>query len=153
MNLVAGAMKEAGIPPDKLRAVLEALNAELAAAEKDPKPPAPKKQFVILVSDPLGHLVGKDFAGWVCMIVESEHPATLVERIERAAYAFNDSKRGRLMPVQTVGETLETVPAKLLKESGVWAKTRTCVSVVTTKNEIAGTPSILVERVNKEGAQ
>ena len=50
--------------------------------------------------------------------------------------------RGRKLPVQTVGETLETVPAKSLKEVELWCKTKTPVLVVVTRNEIPNTPGL-----------
>jgi len=134
INIVAGAMKECGVAPALMRQVIEALNAEVQASEETKGPPAPKKQFVILVSDHVGYLAGKDLAGWVFQIEESEHPQTLVDRIERTAHDYNATKKGRMMPVQTVGETCENVKATQFKENGVWVKTKTPVLVVTTKN-------------------
>ena len=43
------------------------------------------------------------------------------------------------MPVKTVGEAIENVPAKLFKESDVWVKTKTPVLVLRTDNEIPNT--------------
>jgi hypothetical protein len=143
LNLVAGAMTQTGIEPEKIKAVLDALKAELAADAKEDKQPAVKKQFVIVVSDPLGHLVGKDFAGWVCQLEENEHPATTVERIETSAHQYNATKKGRLRPVQTIGEACEAIPSRMLKGNSVWVKTKTPVLIVRTKNEIDNVPGIL----------
>lgn len=107
------------------------------------KPPAQKKQFVILVSDPLHQIeAGADMAGWVLQLPEEASPISLHERIQKAAYDFNASRRGRKLPVQTVGETLESVPAKSLKEVELWCKTRVPVLVLTTNNEIPNTPCL-----------
>ena len=38
--------------------------------------------------------------------------------------------------MKTVGEAIEAVPAKFLKEADVWIKTKTPVLVVKTDNEI-----------------
>lgn len=153
ISLAADAMKQAGIPAGKIREVIEALNAEAAAKEKDAdeKPPAAKKQFVIVLSDPRGRLTKEffdaagfdSFVGWVIQIEESESPHTAIEKVEESAYIFNRTKRGRLMPLQTIGETFESCPSFALKEAGVWVKTKMPVQVVITKNEIDGTPGIL----------
>ena len=136
INLVAGAMKETGVTPEQIRAVMEALRAELAANEKEEKPPACKKQFVILISDPDNLLPKTDFAGWVLQIPEVESPATIEERIFRSAYDYNASRKGRLYPAKTVGEALENIPARFFKESDVWVKTKTPVLMLRTDNEI-----------------
>lgn len=110
--------------------------------EKEEKPPAVKKQYVLLVSDPNG-VITTDLAGWVLQIAEEESPLATVESICEAAYAHNASKRGRMLPVQTIGEAIEAVPPRTMKQAGVWAKTREPVLVVRTSNEIPRTPSIL----------
>ena len=116
----------------------------LPDAEPDEeKPPAQKKQFAILVSDPLHQIeAGAEMAGWVLQLPEEASPLSLHERIQKAAYDFNASRRGRKLPVQTVGETLESVPAKSLKEVELWCKTRVPVLVLTTNNELPNTPCL-----------
>ena len=107
------------------------------------KPPQKKKQFVVLVSDPLHKMPeGEDFAAWVLQIPESDSPLSTHERIETAAVNFNGSKRGRMLPVQTVGEALEGIPAKAFKEVDLWCKTKTPVLVVITRNELPNTPGL-----------
>lgn len=103
---------------------------------KDEKPPPVKKQFVLLVSDPEGHLDGKDLTGWVTQIPEEDSPATVTERLAKGAYDFNASPKGRRMPVQTVGEACEAVPARFFKEYHVWVKSKEPILVVTTDNQI-----------------
>lgn len=107
------------------------------------KPPAQKKQYVILVSDTLHQIeAGAELAGWVLQIPEDASPLSLHERIQKAAHDFNASRRGRKLPVQTVGETLESVPAKSIKEVELWCKTRMPVLVLTTNNELPNTPCL-----------
>lgn len=137
IELVAAAMKQAHVDPAKLREVIELLNLEIAAQEKDDdSPPAVKKQFVVLVSDPEGKLPKDDFVAWVLQLEEQESPVTAVERIERGAYSQNCTKKGRMLPVKTIGEALEDVAAKHMKEAGVWVKTRTPVLVLKTDNAL-----------------
>jgi hypothetical protein len=137
VNTVAEILKKNRIEPALLRRVIEEMNL---AVQPDPgeddKPPAVKKQFVILVSDPDGRWPKHDFAGWVIQIPESESPATTEERIHRSVYDYNASRKGRLHPAQTVGEALENIPAKFYKETEVWVKTKTPVLVLKTDNQI-----------------
>ncbi len=137
VNKVAEILKKNDISPAILRRIIEEMNL---AVQPDPaeeeKPPAVKKQFVILVSDPDGRMPKNDFVGWVLQIPENESVATTQERIFRSSYDFNTTKKGRLLPVKTVGEAIENVPAKFFKEADVWVKTKTPVLVLKTDNEI-----------------
>ena len=137
VSKVAEILKKNEIDPATLRRVIEEMNlaVEPEGAEGD-KPPAVKKQFVIIVSDPEGRLPKNDFVGWVVQIPESESPSTTLDRVFRSAYDYNTTKKGRLLPVKTVGEALEAVPAKFLKEAEVWVKSKTPVLVIKTDNEI-----------------
>lgn len=103
---------------------------------KDEKPPPVKKQFVLLVSDPNGHLDGIDLTGWVTQIPEDDSPITVTERITKGAYEFNASPKGRRLPVQTIGEACESVPARFFKEFNVWVKSKEPLLVITTDNQI-----------------
>ena len=137
VNKVAEILKKNHLDPAMLRRVIEEMNL---AVQPDPgeeeKPPPVKKQFVFVISDPEGKLPKDDFAGWVVQIPEDESPATTKDRIYRAAYEFNATRKGRMMPAKTMGDTLENVPAKHFKEAEVWVKTKTPVLVVKTDNQI-----------------
>lgn len=137
VNKVAEILKKNDISPAILRRIIEEMNL---AVQPDPgeedKPPAVKKQFVILVSDPDRKLPKHDFVGWVLQIPENESVATTQERICRGSYDFNTTKKGRLLPVKTIGEAIENVPAKFFKEAELWVKTKTPVLMLKTDNEI-----------------
>ena len=137
VNKVAEILKKNDISPAILRRVIEEMNL---AVQPDPgeeeKPPAVKKQFVILVSDPDGRLPKHDFVGWVLQLPESESVATTLDRIFRTSYDFNTTKKGRLLPVKTVGEAIENIPAKAFKEADLWIKSKTPVLMLRTDNEI-----------------
>lgn len=143
---VATAAKQIGFDPEKIQALIERLS-DMTAPENDgeEKPPAVKKQWVILISDPKGILPRDELVGWVLQIPEAESVVTTEERIRRAAYDFNATKKGRLLPVQTVGETLEHVPAKHFKEAGAWVRTKTPVFMLRTENEIPKTDGLLAD--------
>ncbi|MDD2765720.1 MAG: hypothetical protein PHE83_17295 [Opitutaceae bacterium] len=134
---VAEVLQKNHIEPAVLRRIIEEINLVVQPdpAEEAAPPPA-KKQWVILISDPDQRLPKDDFTGWVLQIPESESPATTLDRIFRGAYDFNASKRGRLLPVTTVGEAIENVPAKHLKEAEVWVKSKTPVLMLRTDNRI-----------------
>ena len=137
VNKVAEILKKNQIDPSTLRRVIEEMNL---AVQPDPgeeeKPPAVKKQFAILLSDPEGRMPKNDFVGWVVQLPENESVATTVERLCRGAYDYNTTKKGRLHPAKTIGEAIENVPAKFFKEADVWVKTKTPVLVLKTDNEI-----------------
>jgi hypothetical protein len=137
VSKVAEILHKNKIEPAVLRRIIEEMNH---AVQPDPteedKPPPVKKQWVILVSDPEHRLPKTDFVGWVVQIPEDESPATTQDRLFRGAYDFNASKRGRLLPVKTVGEAVENVPAKHFKEADLWVKTKTPVLILRTDNQI-----------------
>ena len=137
VNKVAEILKKNHIDPSLLRKVIEEMNL---AVQPDPgedeKPPAVKKQFVILVSDPEGKMPKTDLVGWVLQIPETESVVTTPDRIFRSSYDYNTTKKGSLMPVKTVGEAIENVPGKFFKEADVWVKTKTPVLVLKTDNDI-----------------
>ena len=137
VNKVAEILQKNKIEPAVLRRIIEEMNHIVQPDPADEnKPPAVKKQWVILVSDPEHRLPKDDFVGWVLQIPEDESPATTQDRIFRSVYDFNTTKRGRLLPVNTVGEALENVPAKQFKEVDLWSKTKTPVLVLRTDNQI-----------------
>lgn len=139
VSTVAEILKKNQLSPALLRQVIEEIN--LATAKDSPveRPPAIKKQWVIVISDPDGLLPRTDFAGWVLQLPEADSVATTLDRIFRSAYDFNATKKGRLLPVKTVGETLENVPAKFFREADLWVKTRTPVLMLRTDNIVPGT--------------
>jgi hypothetical protein len=138
INQVAEIMKRNAVDPALLRQIMEELQMVVQQDDgSEEKPPPVKKQYCILVSDPEGRLPEKqEFAGWVLQIPEDESVASAAERIFRATYEFNTTKRGRLLPAKTVGEALEHVPAKHFKEAEVWVKTKTPVLMLRTDNKI-----------------
>jgi hypothetical protein len=98
-----------------------------------------KKQFVIVVSDPNGELPQTDFVGWVVQIPEDEACHTVMDKIHQAGYDYNASRKGRKMPVGSIGEIIECVGAKYLKGAGVWVKTKEPVLIVKTDNKLPTT--------------
>ena len=121
-----------------IRAVAQILEeiAQETANQEEEKKPRIKKQFAVLVSDPQQTLKGMDLIGWILQIPEEESPHSVKQRVIDAAYEFNQSPRGRRMPVKTIGEACESVQAKFLKEQNVWVKTKEPIYFIHTDNII-----------------
>jgi hypothetical protein len=136
-ELIKHVMQRNELDVRQINSILEELEKEAQAVQAE-NPPAPrqKKQFAILVSDPEGDLDGKDFTGWVLQLPEEDSPQSAEERIVKSAYDFNMTPKGRRMPVRSIGEGCEAIPARIAKEHGVWIKTKEPVLVVTTGNTI-----------------
>jgi hypothetical protein len=138
LDIVKHVLTRNELEPRQTAKIIEEIRkeTEMQNAENE-KPPPVKKQFVILISDPHGIIPeGVYLVGWVLQIPEEDSPAVTVERLTRAAYEFNVTPKGRRMPVQTIGETCEAVPTRLLKEQQVWVKTKEPVLMLKTDNKI-----------------
>lgn len=122
----------------KVAEIMNEIELELKAEEEERalRPPAVKKQFVMLVSDPEGVLDKKDMVGWVAQIPEDDSIASTAGRIHSAAYEHNATPKGSRMPVETVGEACEVITAKLFKEQNVWVKSKTPLLIVSIDNKI-----------------
>lgn len=122
----------------KVAEIMNEVELELKAEEEERalRPPPVKKQFVMLVSDPDGALEKRDMVGWVAQIPEDDSIASTAERIHGAAYEYNATPKGMRMPVETIGEACEVVPAKLFKEQSIWIKSKTPLLVLPVKNKI-----------------
>lgn len=127
--------KHREITPAVLREVVEELNeATQPAADEDIKPPAGKKQFVLLTG------INTDF-GWVFQMNENDSPGSLIDRINKTAHDFNASKRGRLLPVKSHGEAMESIPRKFWKENDLHVKTKVAVAMLKTDNKLSEPPT------------
>ncbi|WP_438482081.1 hypothetical protein [Oleiharenicola lentus] len=134
VNQVAEILKRHKLEPSLLREIVEEMNSATQPEADEEKPPAAKKQFVVLLSDMEGKLPTENLTGWVVQIPEDASPYSTTERIFKGAYDFNASKKGRMMPVKSVGEALESASPKYFKESELWIKTKLPVAVVVTDN-------------------
>ena len=142
VNTVAEIIQSEHVEPATLLRIIEKMNLAVQPEPGDEEPtPHVKKKFFILLSDPENKMAGVgDLVGWVGQLPDSESPATVRDRIARAASEFNTTKKGRLIPVKTVGEALENVPGKFFKEADLWVKTKTPVIVLRTDNQIPKSP-------------
>lgn len=119
--------------------VLEDLKFESKLGVADDREPPEKKQFVIIVRDPYGKLgaTGFEFSGWVVQIPEDDDPRVALEKLHCAAHDFNQTPKGRRMPIKTIAEACEFGSAKLFKERKIWVRTKEPVLVLPTNGRIA----------------
>ena len=113
-----------------------ATELQIEQAEKEARPPAVKKQFITLIADNDGQLLDQDFASWVVQIPEEANPQAVIDKIHQSAYTYNATPKGSRLPVKSIGETLESVSAKIFKENEVWVKTKIPVLAVSCKNQL-----------------
>ena len=113
-----------------------ATELQIEQAQKEARPPAVKKQFITLIADNDGHLLDQDFASWVVQIPEEANPQAVIDKIHQSAYTYNATPKGSRSPVKSMGETLESVSAKIFKENEVWVKTKIPVLAVSCKNQL-----------------
>lgn len=146
IDLVKLVLQRNGLNARQTAQILEDINLEIQSANDEEKVPPVKKQFVMLVSDPDGEIDGKDLTGWVLQIPEEEPAFSVTERIYKAAYDYNASPKGKRIPVKSIGETLEVVPAKFFKEHQAWVKTKEPVLLIGANNEI---PTDEIKKIRK----
>jgi len=137
LDLVKFILQRNDIDVRKVNTIIEDIEQELKVIQEE-NPPAPRvsKQFLILVSDPEGKIPSTDFTGWVFQMPEEDSPAVLESQIQKAAYDFNQTPKGRRLPVRTIGEACEAVPARIFKEHQLWVKTKEPVLILKTDNRI-----------------
>lgn len=136
VNQVAEVLKRNDIEPQLLRQIVEEMNQIVEPEVDEEKPPAVKKQYSIVIADPDGRFPSHEFTGWILQIPEDASVTSTLERVHKAAYEFNCTKKGRMMPAKTIADAIENIPAKHFKEQQVWPKTKCPVFVLTTNNQI-----------------
>lgn len=137
LDLVKFILQRNEIDVRKVNSIIEDIEQEMKVI-KEENPPVPRvpKQFSILISDPENRIPDTDFTGWVLQLPEEQSPALLQDKIRQAAYDYNQTPRGRRLPVSSIGEACEAVPSRLFKEHEVWLKTKEPVLVLKTDNTL-----------------
>ena len=148
LDLVKAVLQRNDMDMRLVSQILEEIQVELAALEQETeKVPPVKKQYVFVLSDPKGELEGKDFTGWVVQIPEEDSPFLAEERLFRSGYEYNVTPKGRRLPVKTVSEVCEFVPARIMKEQKLWVRTKEPVYVLRTSGKI---PTVDMKIRNEE---
>ena len=127
LELVNAVMGRNDIDPRKRSKVIEDILVELENQVEDKAPPI-KKEFVVIKTN--------DETAWAVQIPEEDSPHTVYEKILKAAFEFNQTPKGRRMPVKSVGEALEVVSARIFKEQNLWIKTKLPVVMISLSNQL-----------------
>ena len=125
------------LPPATLVAVenqLEEIEADKKADKEDSKGPKSKSQFNVILFDANGVVKG-DFTALVVQTPEGESPATLLDKVYKASYEFNTTKKGRKHPIKTVADAAN-IKRAITKAHKIHFKTKEPVQVIVTNNEI-----------------
>lgn len=139
VELIHEVLSSNNLEPETIQKVLQQIEEQAAAeaeAEKANREPPVKKQFIMILSDPNGTVPDQDYVGWVAQIPQDDSPGATLEKLIRASYEYNISKKGRKYPVKSIGEACEAVGGRFLKEQGIAIKTKTPVTILRTDNKI-----------------
>ncbi|MDR1497576.1 MAG: hypothetical protein LBS59_04090 [Puniceicoccales bacterium] len=134
-KLLEYVLKQNKIDARLIKSIIEELKERQEAAKED-KIPAVKKQYISIISDPEGKFEDENLTGWVVQIPEDESPYEAPEKLLRAAYEYNATKKGRKIPALTIGEVCESVPAAILKEQNIWVKTKGAITFLSIANQV-----------------
>ena len=139
IELVEMVLKRTSLTELQQLQILEDLKFESKQVVGDDREPPEKKQFVVILNDPYGKLpkTGFEFSGWVVQIPEDDDPHSALEKLHCAALDFNQTPKGRRMPIKTIAEACEFGSAKLFKERKIWVRTKEPVLVLSTNGKIA----------------
>lgn len=139
VELIHEVLTNNNLEPDTIVKLLKQIEEQAAAeaeAEKATRDPVVKKQFVMIISDPKGTIPDEDYVGWIAQIPEDDPVGETMDRLIRASYEYNISKKGRRYPVKTVGEACEAVGGRFLKEQNISIKNKIPVTILKTDNKI-----------------
>jgi hypothetical protein len=126
--------------PDPTIQKIEAKLRELLAQEKEDARAATKTkhQFVIVVCDKDKQFAGlENVGGFVVQLDEGDDPSQLLTKLSTAVKSYNTtSRKGRKLPIKSIGECFESLPRKFTKPIGVNVKTRGVTRIVMTDNSL-----------------
>ena len=139
VDVVATILNDSSVDPKVVDQIMRKIEKELKIQEEmaeATREPRVKNQYIVLLSDPHNQVEVEDLVGWVVQIPEMESPATVTDRIIRAAHEFNTSRKGRKFPAKSIGEACEVVGPKFLKPEQLSIKTKLPVTVIKTDNRM-----------------
>lgn len=120
------ALQEVEVTGEKINEFEDFVVKTLLTGEEKEKGPKVAKEYVVLFpkNSDENLIPSEGTFGWVLQILEGDSPSDVPAKVIAAANDFNGSRKGRKCPVNTVGEALESVPARFFKPHGVWVKTK-----------------------------
>lgn len=139
IELVEMVLKRTSLTELQQLQILEDLKFESKQVVGDDREPPEKKQFVVILNDPYGKLpkTGFEFSGWVVQIPEDADPHSAPRKLYGGAYDFNQTPKGKRMPLKTIADACEFGSVKIFKEHKIWIKTKEPVLIIPTNNKLA----------------
>ena len=135
-HIVQDVLQKHVADPDLIRRIFDDVLAD-AEAQKTPREKQPKKNFVLVVSDPNGVIPkGTELTGWAVQIDEEKSILSIPDSLQRIAHDFNASKKGLKLPAKSIGEVFESAAAKHFNEHGVHRKHKEASFMIVTDNQI-----------------
>lgn len=134
LEVVQKILKENGVDVRVAAEILNQLRDVVKEEAVEREKPA-KKQMLVLVSEPEEGLP-KDLTGWVVQLLEDDDPREVADKIVEVSKVFNDSPKGKRVPVESFGDAVQCVPSKFFRESDLWIKTREPVRIIPVKNTL-----------------
>ena len=136
LDEIAAVLKENNLPPEmvaKINKDLVKVAEELKNDKANNADPKQKNQFVVILSSP--EEIKEDLVSWVVQIPQDGDTGTVLTQIKDATKNFNEkTRKGKRKPCKTMGEAMEFVNRKFMKEQGILIKTKTPVRVLVTNN-------------------
>ena len=134
LEVVQKILKENGVEVRLAAEILNQLRDVVKEEAVEREKPA-KKQMLVLVSEPEEGLP-KDLT----VKAVTEHLVAsareVADKIVDVSKVFNESPKGKRVPVESFGDAVQSIPGKLFRESDLWIKTREPVRVIPVKNSI-----------------
>ena len=130
------ALNEAQADDNTKTKVVDLLNViakEEELEKEQDKTPKPKKEYIVL-----NHPNATSTVFQILYSNEDDgRPASevLIERLGKVKSDFNESKKGKKLPVKNMEELCEFVPQKFFKERNLWKKTKLPAEAVSSKAE------------------
>ncbi len=132
INLVEMVLRRARLTAVQQAQILEDIRYESNQVAGEDREPPEKKQFVVILNDPYGKLeeTGFEFSGWVVQIPEDADPHSALRRLYGGAYDFNQTPKGRKMPLKTIDEAVRFGSPKIYKAHKIWPKCKEPVLII-----------------------
>lgn len=136
---IVAALQTAGIEHPKQLKVLDYLKevvAEEQAAKQETALPKQKNEFGVILFDAEGKLVGQEFTAAVYQIPQGDDHGLVLGKISQAAREQVAAARRKKYPIDTMGEAVQSVKRKFIKEKNVNLKTKSPVRVLISDNKL-----------------
>lgn len=136
---VMGALQEAKIPKEQQGAVLNYLQQvaqEEQAQKEENKLPKQKNEFGVILFDADGVVAGKEFTAAVYQIPQGDDHNLVLGKISQAAREQVAAAKRKKYPINTIGEAIQNVKRKFIKDLNVNLKTKNPVRVLVSNNKL-----------------